>query len=528
MKSKSEIRNRKQNRSTNIQKLKQLVAIIDFGSQYTQLIARRIRELNVYCEIFTPKTNSEIIAKADAIIFSGGPASVYEENSPRVNEAIFSKGAPILGICYGLQTLCKKFGGEVKSTSKGREYGRTKAQIVKQDELFTAVPKESQVWMSHSDVSSFSSESFMPLARTESCSFAAVRHKKLPVYAVQFHPEVSHTEFGKKILENFLFKIAKLKPNWRMGSCIEESIKEIRKTVGDERVLCAVSGGVDSCVVATLVNKAIGNKLLCVFVDNGLLRKDEEKKLPYIFKEKLKLNVRVVDARSRFLNALKGVIDPEQKRKIIGREFIRVFEEYSKGIRFLAQGTLYPDVIESVSPKGAPSATIKTHHNVGGIPPDLKFKLVEPLRYLFKDEVRKMGTELGLPDEITHRQPFPGPGLAVRILGEITEKRLDILHEADAIVQEEVEKSGLARDLWQYFAVLLPIQSVGVMGDLRTFENAAVIRAVKSLDAMTADWARLPHELMDSIATKIVNNVKGINRVVYDISNKPPSTIEWE
>ncbi len=504
-----------------------LVAIIDFGSQYTQLIARRIRELDVYCEIFTPLIGASELKKASAVILSGGPASVYDKNSPRISRALFSRNVPILGICYGLQMLCQHFGGKVVGNTKQREYGRADADLVRKDAFFDGVPKRSVVWMSHGDASFFSSASFLALAKTSSCDFAAVRHKDLPIYAVQFHPEVSHTEHGKKLLSNFLFKVAGLKPTWKMGSYIDEAVSYIKGITKGEQVLCAVSGGVDSAVVAALVHRAIGKNLLCIFVDNGLLRLGERDQIPEAFK-RVGLEIKVVDEKDRFLSALKGVTDPERKRKIIGREFIRVFEDYGKGIKYLAQGTLYPDVIESTSPKGAPSAKIKTHHNVGGLPSRFKFKLIEPLRFLFKDEVRRMSVELGLPDEITKRQPFPGPGLAVRVLGPITWDRLELLRKADAIVQDEIQRSGYAKDLWQYFAVLLPVSSVGVMGDSRTYENIAAVRAVKSLDGMTADWARLPQDLLGQISTRIVNQVRGINRVVYDISNKPPSTIEWE
>lgn len=509
----------------------EMIAIIDFGSQYTQLIARRIREANVYCEVFVPTVSPAELLKRNlrGVILSGGPRSVYEENAPRVARELLTCSLPLLGICYGMQLLCHELGGKVEP-SQNREYGRTKIHV-NGGKLFEGVPAESTVWMSHGDVVRDVSGDWEALAYTHNKLLCAVRHRKRPVYAVQFHPEVVHTEYGKQILRNFLFEVCGCQGDWKMSSLVDEAIADIRQRVGKEKVICALSGGVDSTVAATLIHKAIGDQLLCVFVNNGVLRLNEAEQMVATFKENLHFNLEFINAENRFLARLKGVADPEEKRKIIGREFIRVFEGVArkhKEIRFLAQGTLYPDVIESVSAFGGPTAKIKTHHNVGGLPKDLKFELIEPLRFLFKDEVRALGREIGVPEEIVSRQPFPGPGLAVRVIGAIDKPKLDKLRRADQIVRDEVERAGLHKGLWQYFAVLLPVQSVGVMGDARTYDNVIAIRAVESQDGMTADWAKLPHDVLDRISNRITNEVKGVNRVVFDISSKPPSTIEWE
>ena len=507
------------------------ILILDFGSQYTQLIARRIRELGVYCEIrpfhlppddikaFTPK----------GIILSGSPASVYQPDAPLCRREVIEQGVPVLGVCYGMGVL-GQFYGAVTTRAASREYGRASLTIDDTTDLFSGLSSGLTVWMSHGDKLEAIPDAFRRLAHTANAPFAAIRHRTQPFFAVQFHPEVAHTDNGKTILGNFLFRICGCAQDWQMHSFAEMAIDRIRREVGDRRVLCGLSGGVDSSVAALLIHRAIGQKLTCVFVDNGLLRKDERARVVQMMGEHLGLHLITVDATDRFLTRLKGVIDPEEKRKIIGAEFIAVFEEESRRLGrfdFLAQGTLYPDVIESVSVHG-PSVTIKSHHNVGGLPEQFDFELIEPLRELFKDEVRELGKELGLPDAILWRQPFPGPGLAVRIIGEVTQARLDLLRGADAIVETEVVRARLDRELWQAFAVLLPIKTVGAMGDERTYEHVVAIRAVTSLDGMTADWARLPHDLLQSIGSRIVSEVKGVNRVVYDISSKPPSTIEWE
>ena len=507
------------------------IVILDFGSQYTQLIARRIRESNIFSEILPYNASIEEIKKHNpkGIIFSGGPASVYEPNAPRPDERVFDLGLPILGICYGLQLITDHFGGKVDKAER-HEYGRAELEILNHEDLFKDIPNHIHVWMSHGDRVLKLPEGFEPIARTYNAPFAAIRNKEKKIWGVQFHPEVSHTFMGKEILRNFAEGICGITPDWTMGNFIEEKIKEIRETVGDKKAICALSGGVDSSVAAVLVHKAIGDNLTCIFVDNGLLRKGEREQVEKTFKEHFHIPLIVVDAKDRFLEALKGITDPEQKRKIIGNLFIEIFEEEAKKIpdvEFLVQGTLYPDVIESVSVKG-PSAVIKTHHNVGGLPEKMNLKLIEPLRELFKDEVRDLGKELGLPDEIVYRQPFPGPGLAIRIIGEVNEQDLETLREADAIVVEEIKNAGLYRDLWQSFAVLLPIKTVGVMGDYRTYEKVIAVRAVESTDGMTADWARLPYEVLDKIMRRIINEVSGVNRVVYDITSKPPGTIEWE
>ncbi len=515
-----------------------MIIVLDFGSQYTQLIARRIRELNVYCEIHPYNIDIRTFHNVKGIIFSGGPGSVYEKNSPKITstqlEFIINNKVPILGICYGMQLLSYMLAGEVEQSSI-HEYGLSKIKIIKNSVIFKNVPQESIVWMSHGDVIKKLPKEFEIVAITENNLIAAAQNVKKNVYILQFHPEVKHTEYGVKIIENFVFKICKEEPSWQMKSFVETSIEEIRNTVKDEPAICAISGGVDSSVASTLVYRAIGNNLHCIFVDNGLLRCGEKERVEKIFRPIFGDNLYVVNAEKIFLSRLKGVVDPERKRKIIGKTFIHVFEQtakkiekkINKKIKFLVQGTLYPDVIESVSVKG-PSKTIKTHHNVGGLPKKLKFKLIEPLKFLFKDEVRKVGKELGLPDEILLRHPFPGPGLAVRIIGEVTKQALELLRKADKIIEEEIRQAGFYEKVWQCFGVLLPVKTVGIMGDKRTYENVLAIRCVESQDAMTADWVKLPYELLGKISNRVINEVRGINRVVYDISSKPPATIEWE
>ena len=509
------------------------ILILDFGSQYTQLIARRVREAKVYCEIHPYNMPlSEVQAKnPKGIILSGGPASVYGRKAPIPDERILSLNIPVLGICYGLQLIVHLYGGKVKGATH-REYGSAFIKVIDNKDLFHGFEKGNtlKVWMSHGDKVEELPSNFVRIAESSNSPIAAIANREKGIYGVQFHPEVAHTPRGMDILKNFLYTVCGCQPSWTMVSFIENTTRDIREKIGNEKVLCALSGGVDSSVTASLLHKAIGDNLICVFIDNGLLRKNEARNVYKIFKEQLRFNFHSVDAIGRFLNALKGVTDPEKKRKIIGEEFVRVFEEKAQefgDIRYLAQGTLYPDVIESVSFKG-PSATIKSHHNVGGLPEKMNLKLIEPLRELFKDEVRELGLELGLPKEILLRHPFPGPGLAVRILGEITEERLGLVREADSIVVDEIKKAGLYEKVWQAFAVLLPVKSVGVMGDERTYENVVAVRVVDSKDAMTADWSRIPHEVMERISSRIINSIKGINRVVYDISSKPPSTIEWE
>ena len=510
----------------------QKILILDFGSQYTQLIARRVREAKVYCEIHPYNVGQEFIKSFSpkAVILSGGPSSVYDKGAPVLPKEFFSLNVPVLGICYGMQLMSKLLGGRVER-SKKREYGPAYLDISDTSDLFSGLgAARVKVWMSHGDRVEEAPEGFEIIARSENSSIAAIKDSKRRFFGVQFHPEVVHTPLGAKMLGNFIFKVSGCAPTWTMGAFIESSIKEIREKVGDGKVVCGISGGVDSCVTAAIVHKAIGNRLTCIFVDNGVLRKGEADKVYSTLKKNFKVNIKKVDASKRFFKRLKGVADPEKKRKVIGGEFVRVFEDEAKRIKavgFLAQGTLYPDVIESVSFKG-PSATIKSHHNVGGLLKKMKLKLVEPLRELFKDEVRALGLELGLGMEIINRHPFPGPGLAIRIIGEVTPERCEILREADAIVLEEIKKANLYTKLWQAFAVLLPIKTVGVMGDERTYENTVAVRAVDSTDGMTADWARLPYEVMADISSRIINEVRGVNRVVYDISSKPPSTIEWE
>ena len=509
------------------------ILILDFGSQYTQLIARRIREQGVYCEIhpFSHSLNEIRNFNARGIILSGGPSSVYDVNAPLVSKELFSMGVPTLGICYGMQLMSHALGGKVEHSSK-REYGRACIEVKESCGLFTGFEEKNKldVWMSHGDKVTEIPQGFVPIASTENCSYAAVMNPELNFWGVQFHPEVVHTPCGKQILGNFLFSICNCESNWNMKSFIETQIEEIRAKVGNKTVICGLSGGVDSSVAAVLLHKAIGSQLKCIFVNNGLLRENEAEYVQNTFRNNFKIDLIYVGAEERFLSKLKGVSDPEQKRKIIGHEFIEVFDEESKkiqGAEFLAQGTLYPDVIESVSFKG-PSATIKSHHNVGGLPEKMNLKLVEPFRELFKDEVRLVGKELNMPEEIINRHPFPGPGLGIRVLGDISREKLDILRKADTIAIEEIRKAGIYNDIWQAFVVLLPVKSVGVMGDERTYEYTAAVRFVDSVDGMTADWSKVPYEVLGTISSRIINEVKGINRVVYDISSKPPGTIEWE
>ncbi len=508
------------------------VIILDFGSQYTQLIARRVRESKVYCEIFPYSLTIEEIKKfaPKGIILSGGPKSVYDADAPLISKEIFKLNIPILGICYGMQLMTHLLGGKV-ARAKEREYGFANLKIREKEDLFSyIIEDEIPVWMSHGDRIEKLPEGFVSIAKTSNSPYAAIKSDRADVFGVQFHPEVYHTPLGKDIIRAFLYKVCGLKGFWNMHSFVEKSIEEIKKTVGDKKVLCALSGGVDSSVTAVLINKAIGKNLFCIFVDNGLLRKNEAHNVERMFRDNFDMNLKVVDGKKLFLKRLEGVVDPEQKRKIIGHTFIEVFEKEAKKIGkvdYLAQGTLYPDVIESVSFKG-PSAVIKSHHNVGGLPDKMNLKLIEPLRELFKDEVREVGRELSISDDIILRQPFPGPGLAVRILGEITEEKVAILQEVDEIVEEEMKKSGFYWKVWQSFPVLLPVRTVGVMGDERTYDYVIALRVVESMDGMTADWAKLPYELLGEISRRIINEVKGVNRVAYDISSKPPSTIEWE
>lgn len=507
------------------------VIILDYGSQFTQLIARRVREAGVYSEIH-PCTISAEDLKAlnpDVLILSGGPSSVSSDGAPQLDEALLQFDVPILGICYGMQLLSHNLGGRVAS-SQEREYGRAELSL-KDCPLWDGIDEEKVVvWMSHGDHVEKLPEGFRVIGSTDRVEVAAIANEEKRIYGIQFHPEVAHTDHGTQMIHNFLFKVAGIKADWTMSSFVDTALKEAREKIGDAKVVCALSGGVDSTVVAVLLNKAIGKNLHCIFVDNGLLRMGEGAEVMNFLQEHFDLNVKCVDARKFFLDRLAGVEDPEEKRKIIGHGFIELFEKEAKtidGVKFLAQGTLYPDVIESESFRG-PSAVIKSHHNVGGLPEKMDLDLVEPLRELFKDEVRKVGTELGVPDFVVWRHPFPGPGLAIRVIGEITEERLSILRQADKIVQAELRESGWYNKVWQGFAVLLPLKTVGVMGDDRTYEHVIAIRAVDSLDAMTADWSRLPSELLARISSRIINEVKGVNRVVYDISSKPPSTIEWE
>ena len=506
--------------------------VVDFGSQYAQLIARRIRELSCYGEIVMPQDLPSKMEGAKGIIFSGSPWSAYSQGAPTVDPAVYDKGVPILGICYGMQLTTYLLGGKVDK-AVAREYGPATLQIQDGDAtLFTGLGSSMEVWMSHGDRVEALPDGFVSIASTESAPYAAVRHAEKPIFGVQFHPEVTHTPRGTALLKNFLFGVCGASGDWTTSSYIDESVAKIRALVGpDEHVICGLSGGVDSTVAAILIHKAIGDQLTCIFVDNGLLRKDEAQEVLQAFRNDYKIPLRFADEGPRFVQALAGVADPEKKRKIIGHEFVEVFKHEAKEVpnaAWLAQGTLYPDVVESQSAFGGASVTIKTHHNVGGLPEELGFKLLEPFRDLFKDEVRAVGRELGVPGHFVERQPFPGPGLGVRIAGEVDEERLAVLREADAIIREEIERDGDHEKLWQYFGVLAPVKTVGVMGDERTYENVVAVRAVESTDAMTADWADLPRAVLARLSNRIINEVRGVNRVVYDISTKPPATIEWE
>ncbi|MFI4910454.1 MAG: glutamine-hydrolyzing GMP synthase [Sedimentisphaeraceae bacterium JB056] len=511
---------------------RETIAIIDFGSQYGQLIARRVREQNVFSMIYQPSVSLETLKKdgITGIILSGGPASVYAENAPTCDEGIFSLGVPVLGICYGMQIGSKILGANI-APAHSREYGRTAINVTNTEDLLEGVPENTTVWMSHGDQVNELNNDFETLANTPTCPYAAVRHKKMPFYAVQFHPEVTHTPDGKLMLQNFLYNICKCKGDWVIGDFVQECIDSIRKQVGNDTVICGLSGGVDSSVLAALLHKAIGDQLVCIFVDNGLLRMNERDGVEKMFCDHFKINLHVLDWSKQFLKKLAGVTDPQKKRKIIGAEFIEAFKSEADKIenaKFLAQGTLYPDVIESGAKDGNLAANIKLHHNVGGLPEQLGFDLVEPLRDLFKDEVRLMGEFLGLPSDMVWRHPFPGPGLAVRIIGDITEEKLRIVREADKILIDEIKAAGLYRELSQTLAVLLPIKNVGVMGDERSYESVIAIRSVDTTDFMTADFSRIPYDTLGLISSRIINEVRGVNRVVYDISSKPPSTIEWE
>jgi GMP synthase (glutamine-hydrolysing) len=509
--------------------MSEMIVVLDFGGQYNQLIARRIRDLGVYSELHPHTTTAEDIKKMNpkGIIFSGGPNSVYAEGSPSCDEAIFDLGIPVLGICYGMQLMSHHFGGKVERASH-REYGKAEITVTNTNKLYDGLPDQQVVWMSHSDLVVAPPEGFVTDATSISCPVAAMSDVSRGLYGVQFHPEVRHSEYGIEFLDNFVKSVCECEGNWTMENWIEDEVQKIRDVVGEKKVICAMSGGVDSSVVAVLVHKAIGDQLTCIFVDHGLLRKDEADQVMKTFSEGFNINIIKVDAKERFMSKLEGVSDPEKKRKIIGNEFIYVFDEEAsklQGIEYLAQGTLYTDIVESGT---ATAQTIKSHHNVGGLPEDMQFKLIEPLNTLFKDEVRKVGTELGIPEHIVWRQPFPGPGLGIRVLGAITEEKLKIVRESDFILREEIAKAGLEREVWQYFTVLPDIRSVGVMGDARTYDYTIGIRAVTSIDGMTSDWARIPFDVLEKISTRIVNEVDHINRVVYDITSKPPATIEWE
>jgi GMP synthase (glutamine-hydrolysing) len=509
-----------------------MIIVIDFGSQFNQLIARRVRESNVYCQVEPSDISVEKIKELAprGIILSGGPSSIYEANSPVLDKSLFDLGIPILGICYGMHYMVHTLGGKIRKAEK-REYGFANLAIKEAAPLFKDMNSGFQCWMSHGDSAMELPKDFVVTASTENTPIAAIANHSRNFYGLQFHPEVEHSINGSAMIRHFLFDVCSCKENWNMKSFCDGAVAQIKAAVGDKKVIMGLSGGVDSSVAATLIHKAIGRNLLCIFVDNGLLRKNERHALEKSLIANLDLNIRFIDARDRFLNALKGVTDPEKKRKIIGSLFIEVFDAEAKkidGAEFLGQGTLYPDIIESKSAFGGPTSIIKSHHNVGGLPEKMKLKLIEPLQLLFKDEVRKLGIELGIHEDLVWRQPFPGPGLAIRIMGEITPSRLDILREADAVLLDEIRKAGLYRKLWQSFAVLLPIKSVGVMGDKRTFANCIALRAVTSNDAMTADWAKLPHDLLGKISNRIINEVENINRVVFDITSKPPGTIEWE
>ncbi len=510
-----------------------IIAVLDFGSQYTQVIARRIREIEVLTRIYHFTTPAAKLAdeNVSGVILSGGPASVTAEDAPRPDPEIFNLGVPVLGICYGLQLMSTMLGGAVRHSDR-REYGRGMLKVeAANSPLFAGIPSDSRVWNSHGDKIDQLPEGFIQSAATENSDFAAIEDRERRFFGLQFHPEVSHTDHGREILENFLFKICHCEQNWTMSGYIEKSVNEIRNRVGDKRVILGLSGGVDSSVAAALVHRAIGSQLTCVFVDNGLLRKNERANVEKLYSDNFTFKLKIAEASDRFLDALAGVTDPEIKRKAIGRVFIEVFEDAIHEIgevHFLGQGTLYPDVIESVNIAGNPSAVIKSHHNVGGLPEKMNLKLLEPLRELFKDEVRALGTELGLAKEVLWRQPFPGPGLGVRVIGEVTIERLDVLREADAILEEEMFQADLYYKLWQSFCLFLPVRTVGVMGDERTYDNVIALRLVESTDAMTADWARIPYDVLQIVSNRIINEVKGVNRVVLDISSKPPATIEWE
>lgn len=512
-----------------MQRPNELVVVLDFGGQYNQLIARRVRDLGVYSELVPFNITVEKIKELNpkGIIFSGGPNSVYAENSPMCDSRIYDLGIPILGICYGMQLMTHHLEGKVERANK-REYGKAVISVTNDSPFFGQLAKEQTVWMSHGDLVIETPQGFRIDASSEHCPIAAMSHPERNLYAVQFHPEVRHSEYGNEMIRNFLYEVCKCEGNWSMENFIEQMIDEIKQTVGDKRVLCALSGGVDSSVVAVLIHKAIGDQLTCMFIDHGLLRKNEAESVMETFGQQFHMNLIKIDAQDRFLSKLKGVSDPEKKRKIIGNEFIYLFEEESgklAGMDFLAQGTLYTDIVESGT---ATAQTIKSHHNVGGLPEDMKFKLIEPLKALFKDEVRKVGEELGIPAEIVWRQPFPGPGLGIRVIGEITDDKLKIVRDSDAILREEIKNAGLDREIWQYFTALPDMKSVGVMGDERTYSYTVGIRAVTSIDGMTADWARIPYDVLERISVRIVNEVENVNRVVYDITSKPPATIEWE
>lgn len=517
---------------------RQMIAILDFGSQYSELIARRIRETEVYSEVLSYRTTADQLRELNpkGIILSGGPSSVYDDRAPLCDPEIWNLGIPVIGVCYGMQLMVQQLGGVVERAERG-EYGKANLLVDSTSKLLDAVPDNSVMWMSHGDSVMQMPDGFELLAHTENTPCAAIADPTRNFYGVQFHPEVVHSQSGQILISNFVYQVCGCKPTWTTEAFVEQAIREVKERVGDKQVLLALSGGVDSSTLAFLLHRAIGDKLTCMFIDQGFMRKGEPERLVKLFDEQFHIPVVHVQARDRFLSVVKGISDPEEKRKKIGHEFIRVFETESKRLGpfdYLAQGTLYPDVIESADTNADPATgervavKIKSHHNVGGLPKDLQFKLIEPLRKLFKDEVRKVGQILGLPDEIVKRQPFPGPGLAIRILGEITEEKLDILRDADLIVRQEVNKAGLYNEIWQAFAVLLPVRSVGVMGDKRTYAFPIVLRMVKSEDGMTADWARVPYDLLETISTRIVNEVKGVNRVVYDITSKPPGTIEWE